>query len=273
MVTFKNLGVNITARSYVRAHRHISLFQNRCSLSDFTTFPNPPPSLNTWPPAPPPQASFFVVATASVILRYDNAALPAATDLLPGAFPQFAATSGALAVATGFTFLIEAPRAGAPFAARGDFNATYPGSGRATGRLPLVAFNYTRTTRAMTAVCAAEAAWVTGRARAAEESRAALMVRRSESLLRMEEEAAAAGVGQSSDGEGADESGSESSGFGKRMREFFRRKRGFGGSGSARKARAGPAGEKEAGAAASQAGQSPPPVPPAEESPLRSSRR
>lgn len=99
------------------------------------------------------------MATASVLLRYDNTGSDFAPDIVPGAFPPYATTAGGLAIATGFSYIGDAPRAGAPFMAVGNLNSTVPGTGRATGRLAVAQVNYTRGGGRVTPACAAEAAF------------------------------------------------------------------------------------------------------------------
>lgn len=189
-VTFRNIGVNITSRTFVCSRN--SPGSARIAPLPCGRSPRPLPDRHRVSPAAP-QASFYVVATASILLRYDNFALPAALDLAPGAFPPFATISGALAVATGFSYQVEAPRAGTPFAGLGELNGMSSATGRATGRLPLALVNYTRGGRTVPPACMAEASANPARVRSAFRAHTRERVRRAQELKRLRAGVAATG--------------------------------------------------------------------------------
>lgn len=109
-------------------------------------------------------------------------------------------------MATGFSYRGDSPRAEAPFAATGDLNLTNPATTRATGRLPLVVFNYTRIggTRAVTAACMAEARYSALTLRTGLQARMAVAKRKHQLRKHQQQQAAAAAVAAAvSGGEGS----------------------------------------------------------------------
>lgn len=83
--------------------------------------------------------SIYVYATAGVLARYDNNALPLSDVLQPGAQ---AATDGTLRAFTGYGWTTAPPFTGSAFSGTPNVVAVDPKTGRATGRLPIVQVMY-----------------------------------------------------------------------------------------------------------------------------------